>query len=99
MARKRYQEEPSEQQSVRVMFEQLRGEFRVVAESHGMLANGLEDLRKEVHDVGRRVGLLDLRVGELGVRVGELGVRVGEMGQKIDTLTTRFDTHEQAHAN
>ncbi len=92
------------------MFEQLRSEFRVVAESHGMLANGLEDLRKEVYGMRvaleMRIGHLEVRVGELGGQVGELKGQVGElkgqvgeMGQKIDTLTTRFDTHERAHAN
>ncbi len=70
-----------------VLLEEIRSEVRKVAEGHGVLVRGQEDIRVAMEHLGARVEQLEHAVID-----GFKSVQAS-----THSLTVRFDTHERTH--
>ncbi len=79
--------EPRRKNRSAALLEDIRSEVQKVAEGHGTIVRGQQELRAEVARLNMRIGRV-----EDAVIQGFKNVRAS-----VDALTTRFDTHENTH--
>lgn len=104
MLTRRQSDEPSEGRRTEVLLEQLRSDFRVVAEGHGLLAKEILDMKQ---NFGQRLDSLEGAMvngfGKVWDALHEtnrqMNARFEETNGRLDGLTTRFDAHDRAHTH
>ncbi len=89
--------EGSEKRGFAALVEQVRSEVRTVAEGHGGLVHGQEELRNMIASLGTRVNFIENAMTDGFKEVREIKGMVTEIKDRTALLNTQLDAHEQSH--
>jgi chromosome segregation ATPase len=77
-----------------ILLEAIRGDIRVVAEGHAMLARRLDEHDAKLEMILNKLQGHDNRFIEIGQRFDRLEMIVTEINDRMKSDSTRIDSHE-----